>query len=198
MDIQLRMCVIGGSYQHNHEAAISTRAHIFSANSIYSILWWFSLLANCFQEHPAAHISYGRVTSATSYDVCVFWCYQDISIANAAVNKQHYFLWKMAISNRVLYGMYLCSMETCFGCWVSSSIIYVHMAFSRYCSHYLNDKLVICAFIGLSFHQAIFLHTLWYAIMKVYLVSLELSVPSPIALKGEDQQLPLGGFLRGK
>ncbi|CDH54742.1 predicted protein [Lichtheimia corymbifera JMRC:FSU:9682] len=77
------MHVIGGSYQQpaQEAATMSNRIHTFSFNNICSTLCGFSSLANYFhQEHPAAYISYGSVTSATSYNcVCVFWCYQRLS-----------------------------------------------------------------------------------------------------------------------
>lgn len=79
---------------------------------------------------------------------------------------------------------------------VASSIIYFHMALAKYCYHNLKDKLVICASIGLSFHKPFF-HIL-FGVMKDHLVSLEVSVPSPIDFNDEDQHLALGGCLRGK
>ncbi|CDH60939.1 predicted protein [Lichtheimia corymbifera JMRC:FSU:9682] len=44
-------------------------------------LFWSRLLANCFQEHSAVHVSYG-CRRATSNDSHVsFWSYQGLSIA---------------------------------------------------------------------------------------------------------------------
>ncbi|CDH55880.1 predicted protein [Lichtheimia corymbifera JMRC:FSU:9682] len=64
---------------------MSNRIYTFSVNNIYSILCGFSSLANYFhQEHPAAYVSYGCVTSATSYNVCVFWRYQRLSGAQGS------------------------------------------------------------------------------------------------------------------
>ncbi|KAJ8651408.1 hypothetical protein O0I10_013050 [Lichtheimia ornata] len=81
------MPVIGGSYQQQAQeaAAMSNRVHTFNVNNSYSNFWWFTLLANYYQqEYPAAHVAYGCVTSATRYNVYVFWCYQGISIAQGS------------------------------------------------------------------------------------------------------------------
>ncbi|KAJ8660925.1 hypothetical protein O0I10_003147 [Lichtheimia ornata] len=48
---------------------MSNRDHVFTVNNIYSVLWWSSLLTNCFQEHSAAHVSHRCITSATSNNV---------------------------------------------------------------------------------------------------------------------------------
>ncbi|CDH54741.1 predicted protein [Lichtheimia corymbifera JMRC:FSU:9682] len=45
-------------------------------------LWWSWLLGNWFQEHSAAHLSYGCVTSAAGNDGYVpFWCFQGLLTA---------------------------------------------------------------------------------------------------------------------
>ncbi|KAJ8660556.1 hypothetical protein O0I10_003603 [Lichtheimia ornata] len=68
------------------------------------------------------------------------------------------------------------------------------MTLAKYCYHYLKDKLVICSFIGPSFHQAIISHALWCH----QSLSLLLSMANPIELEDEDQHLNLGGCLRSK
>ncbi|KAJ8660456.1 hypothetical protein O0I10_003914 [Lichtheimia ornata] len=50
-------------------SAMSNRDHVFTVNNVYSVLWWSSLLTNCFQEHSAAHVSHRCIKSATSNNV---------------------------------------------------------------------------------------------------------------------------------
>ncbi|KAJ8657769.1 hypothetical protein O0I10_006584 [Lichtheimia ornata] len=69
------------------------------------------------------------------------------------------------------------------------------MTLAKYCYHYLKDKVVICSFIGPSFHQAIISH----ALRCHQSLFLQLSMANPIEeLEDEDQHLNLGGCLRSK
>ncbi|CDH58425.1 predicted protein [Lichtheimia corymbifera JMRC:FSU:9682] len=189
------MHVISGSYQQlaQEAATMCNRIHTFSVNNIYSIVCGFSSLANYFhQEHPAAYISYGCVTSATSYNVCVSFGVINVYRARkASVIKQHSFLWNNGSQESFIAWPSLQQGNWLWVC-VASSILYYHMALAKYCYNYVKDKLVICAFIGRSFHQGIF--SILFGAMKVYLFSLELSVPSPIAWRDEDQHLALVDF----
>ncbi|CDH56546.1 predicted protein [Lichtheimia corymbifera JMRC:FSU:9682] len=171
------MHVIGGSYQQlaQEAATMCNRFHTFSVNNIYSILCGFSSLANYFlQEHPAAYISYGvshqqQATMCVSFGVIIVY-----RARKAAVIKQHSFLLKSGYKQSFIAWASLQQRNRRWMC-VASSILYFHMALAK--------SIIPSRHI---------LHTLWC--MKVYLFSLDLSVPSPIALKDEDQHLALVDF----
>ncbi|CDH53565.1 predicted protein [Lichtheimia corymbifera JMRC:FSU:9682] len=55
---------IAVSYQQQARRSNEQQSLYLRVNTIYSILWWFALLANCFQEHSTAHVSYGCLSIA--------------------------------------------------------------------------------------------------------------------------------------
>ncbi|CDH59797.1 predicted protein [Lichtheimia corymbifera JMRC:FSU:9682] len=70
------------------------------------------------------------------------------------------------------------------------------MALAKYWYHYLKDKLVICPFIGRSFHQGIFLHTLWCR--EGLFVLPGVVSAKPYCFERRRSTLGFGGFLRSK
>lgn len=191
MDILLRILLSVDHISYKQEAAMNNRAHIFSVNNIYLILWcsryWPIDFKSPLHRTYLMDVSHQQQTTMLRVLLVLSRC------IHLSWHSSSSIAWRNGYQNWSLC-RHLYSKEMCSDYWVASNIVDSHMTLAKYCYHYLKDKLVICSFIGPSFHQAIISHALWCH----QSLSLQLSMANPIELEDEDQHLNLGGCLRSK